>query len=595
MRVCVIGAGPSGLTTVKQLLDEGHSVTCFEKNDNIGGIWYRKEDPSLDAKEMKVFDNLILTVSRKLMGYSDFMVPGDRLFFTHEEYQQYLEAYADKFNLRSCIIFNATVTHIQKTDNKTWQVTCSINGKNETQEFGAVAICTGPFSTPNLTSVKDIDKFTGKVVHSSTYRNNSEFAGKRVLVVGLAESGADIVREVSNVASHTTLCITSYSSILPRVFEGKYATDSVTCRSHHYEMYVRSQKMPFGFKAIFGDNFLSRFVFFTCAWTIALIERFIHLFSRPQKEQTPEKNPLGQPSNPPMLDIECENTKENTDAINEWNRRSHTAGEGNWTGKIIVAKNASFIPNIVNGKIEVNDSGIERIAGNRVYFKDGENKEFDEILLCAGFKQDFSKFGKDLEIKDNNVRNLFKHCFYPNHDGTAALIGFVRPFTGGIPITSEMQARYLALLLNKKVRLPEDIEKVIEKEKVWEDAMTCYSPRHPESIPSQVLFIDSMAKEIGCFMPIWKLILNPKLFYYIWFYPYNQASYRLTGPHSMYDSALQEIYSQKRSITSTYHMIGLLFKCYWKHPKYFLLADGTGKASTKKHFLSPPGKNQQGK
>jgi len=31
MKVCVIGAGSSGLTTIKKLLDEGHDVTCFEK------------------------------------------------------------------------------------------------------------------------------------------------------------------------------------------------------------------------------------------------------------------------------------------------------------------------------------------------------------------------------------------------------------------------------------------------------------------------------------------------------------------------------------------------------------------------------------
>ena len=41
MKVCVIGAGPSGLTTIKQLLDEGHEVRCFERGDNIGGSWQR--------------------------------------------------------------------------------------------------------------------------------------------------------------------------------------------------------------------------------------------------------------------------------------------------------------------------------------------------------------------------------------------------------------------------------------------------------------------------------------------------------------------------------------------------------------------------
>ena len=52
MNVCVIGAGPSGLTTVKQLLDEGHAVQCYERGDDIGGIWQRSRDPEADAETM---------------------------------------------------------------------------------------------------------------------------------------------------------------------------------------------------------------------------------------------------------------------------------------------------------------------------------------------------------------------------------------------------------------------------------------------------------------------------------------------------------------------------------------------------------------
>ena len=74
MNVCVIGAGPSGLTTVKQLLDEGHTVQCYERSSDVGGIWNRAAAPEADAADMKGFDNLILTISIRLMSYSDFMV-----------------------------------------------------------------------------------------------------------------------------------------------------------------------------------------------------------------------------------------------------------------------------------------------------------------------------------------------------------------------------------------------------------------------------------------------------------------------------------------------------------------------------------------
>lgn len=44
MLQAVIGAGAAGLVTTRELLREGHRVTIFEQNDNVGGIWdYQKE------------------------------------------------------------------------------------------------------------------------------------------------------------------------------------------------------------------------------------------------------------------------------------------------------------------------------------------------------------------------------------------------------------------------------------------------------------------------------------------------------------------------------------------------------------------------
>lgn len=38
-RIAVIGAGASGLTAIKCCLDEGLQPTCFEKSEDIGGLW----------------------------------------------------------------------------------------------------------------------------------------------------------------------------------------------------------------------------------------------------------------------------------------------------------------------------------------------------------------------------------------------------------------------------------------------------------------------------------------------------------------------------------------------------------------------------
>lgn len=38
-RIAVIGAGISGLGAIKCCLDEGLEPTCFERSDDIGGLW----------------------------------------------------------------------------------------------------------------------------------------------------------------------------------------------------------------------------------------------------------------------------------------------------------------------------------------------------------------------------------------------------------------------------------------------------------------------------------------------------------------------------------------------------------------------------
>lgn len=48
-RVAVIGAGPSGLTSIKACLDEGMVPTCFESSDDLGGLWKFKAGPQLEA------------------------------------------------------------------------------------------------------------------------------------------------------------------------------------------------------------------------------------------------------------------------------------------------------------------------------------------------------------------------------------------------------------------------------------------------------------------------------------------------------------------------------------------------------------------
>lgn len=571
MKVGVVGAGPCGLTTIKQLLDEGHEVVCFDKNADLGGIWLRDED---DGGKMKAYDNLHLTISMKLMAYSDHPFTGGRVFYTRQQYFEYLKEYADLFCLQDRIRFGSEVTDIERRSDG-WTLTVLRDGAESTEEFDAVAICSGPFKTPNR-AIAELEGFSGEIVHSSEYRNNERFRGKRVLIVGMAESGADIVREIGDVAESATLSIRSYNYLLPRVFNSTRTTDNGTVRSHHHEMLRRATTQPFRYESFWGHSSFAKALFLTVSVVLGVVTTalgavrvFGERYVPGRRPAVPATNPMGEPTHPPKLDIGTVHNDANWNFIRDWNRKSHP--DGSWTQRTIFCKNVSFVPSIVDGRVTLNDAGIARSEGTTVHFGDARSADFDTIVLCTGFSNEELSLG-DLQVKEGNVRNLYRHFLHPEHHGTAAFIGFVRPFSGGIPICAEMQARYFARVLNGKLTPPRNLDEVIGREKEWEEHFTALSPRHTESIPSQVLYLDALAREIGCMVPMWKMLVSPKLFIQLWFGSFNQASYRIVGPHNLGQAALDDLYSElvdnRREMAFRMSMLQLMPASV--HPKHMM-------------------------
>ncbi|MCE0538238.1 NAD(P)-binding domain-containing protein [Kineosporia rhizophila] len=405
MRVCVVGAGPCGLTTVKQLRDEGHEVVCFDQNADLGGIWLREGD---DGTKTKAFDHLRLTISMRLMAYSDFPFKGGRKFFTRQQYLDYLVDYAQYFGLDELIRFGSEVRDIRREAGG-YLVTTRREGVESTERFDAVAICSGPFKTPNR-DIPELAGFTGEIVHSAEYRNAERFRGKRVLVVGLAESGADIVREVGDSAAATTLAIRSYSYLLPRIVDDHRTTDNLTTRSHHYEMYDRATRRPLVYQTFWGRNRFAKAFFGLVSVVLGLVSALgedvdnVRNRFRPGRRKLQPLNPMGESIEPEKMDLGTVEDDTNWILMTEWNEKSHP--DGSWSPRRIFCKNVSFLPSIASGKVVVNDAGLARSEGSTVHFRDGASAEYDAVVLCTGYHRDL-RVG-DLDVEDGNVRNLYK-------------------------------------------------------------------------------------------------------------------------------------------------------------------------------------------
>ena len=99
-RICVVGAGPSGLTTTKTLLEADLDVDCFEMSPFVGGHWVLNNPNGLAASYASLCTNTPKGMSR----FSDFSMPEEWPNFpTHTQVREWLESYVDTFGFREHI------------------------------------------------------------------------------------------------------------------------------------------------------------------------------------------------------------------------------------------------------------------------------------------------------------------------------------------------------------------------------------------------------------------------------------------------------------------------------------------------------------
>ncbi len=200
----VIGAGPGGLVTTKELLEQKvGEVVCLEQTRDIGGVF------------AKTYDNLALTSSCTYSMFSDFWMGDGKQhhFWTKHEAINYWTRYAQYFGVADKIRFNSQVIAVTPDNNGGWQVQLSSGEKLFSKR---IALAIGNNSTPKYPKWKNLLTEID-FSHSQDYRNATPFVGKNVLVVGGGESGSDVALEISQVAKNCWVSLRhSTGFVVPR-------------------------------------------------------------------------------------------------------------------------------------------------------------------------------------------------------------------------------------------------------------------------------------------------------------------------------------------------------------------------------------------
>ena len=178
-KVAVIGAGPSGITAIKNFADQGFEVTAFERCKGVGGNW-RFNDPSGHSS---VFETTHIISSKYTSYYEDYPFPeGTSDYPSHKELLSYFNGYAQKFNLLPLIKFGTEVLSCQQSINNTWQIRWKqiATGKESVDSYDGLVVCNGHHHEPRYPNYPG--EFTGEYIHSHDYKKASPFKDKNSLL-----------------------------------------------------------------------------------------------------------------------------------------------------------------------------------------------------------------------------------------------------------------------------------------------------------------------------------------------------------------------------------------------------------------------------
>jgi dimethylaniline monooxygenase (N-oxide forming) len=221
-RVCIIGAGSSGIAAAKVLHQRGIPFDCFEKGDRVGGIWVFDNSNGMSS----AYRSLHINTSRERMEYSDFPMPKRYPDFPHHSHiAEYFNNYVDHFGFRDRILFNTGVERAVRDADGCWTITLDTG---QSRRYDALIVANGHHWDARWPEPSFPGDFDGVQMHSHYYVDNEPMKNKNVLVLGMGNSAMDIAVESSLVADKTFLAMRRGAWIIPKYIRGKPLDQQMT-------------------------------------------------------------------------------------------------------------------------------------------------------------------------------------------------------------------------------------------------------------------------------------------------------------------------------------------------------------------------------
>ncbi|KAG0273143.1 hypothetical protein BGZ95_011040 [Linnemannia exigua] len=341
--VAVIGAGLSGLCAAIQLQRQLQltTYTVYELEAEIGGTWYSNSYPGCQS------DAPSHIYSYSFAPNYDFT----KKFIKQSEMLAYLRSTAKTFNIYDKIRFKTRIVSMQWHETRRkWILHWAKDelGEEGQDEVDVVIHGAGVLRLPNIP--KEYEAFEGEMWHSARWNHTVDISGKRVGVVGMSASGAQIIPAIADqvqsleVYGRTPYYITpqrnrTYTRIWTLLF--RYLPFFYAFYRAFTYYYVDSTFLLYN-KLAWHSVFHRAVVYFVTWW-----HRFRHLPNDPRLRQQLT----------PQYEIASR--------------------------RIILSD--TFFPTFKKSNVRLHSEPIVSVEGKKIKTRDGVERELDVLVLATGF------------------------------------------------------------------------------------------------------------------------------------------------------------------------------------------------------------------
>lgn len=327
----IVGAGPAGLAVAGRLAKMNIPYLLLEKADRITPVWHEH------------YDRLCLHTVKEHSNLPHVEIPEHYpVYVPRNDLIAYWEDYVRQMNIAP--LFGQEVLHIRRVD-EGW-TTETTGGVFHSKR---VVVATGYNRTPNMPVWPGQENFRGTLLHSKQYRNAAPFAGQKVLIVGIGNTGAELALDLYEHGASPAVSVRGPVNFIRRDIGGRPAQNTA----------ILLGKLP--------------------NWAYDFIAKQV------QKLTVGDLTPYGLPASPY--------------APSEQLRRF---------GKVPVI-DIGTIYLIKQGKVKILPD-IERFNEDSVTFKNGLTEPFDAVIACTGYRarvEDFVENAQPLLNEKGYPRSLW--------------------------------------------------------------------------------------------------------------------------------------------------------------------------------------------